>query len=96
MAVHDAWHGRGIGGALLDAALDLADNWLNLSRLELQVFTDNEPALRLYRGRGFDVEDTLRQYALRDGCLADVYSMARLRSKGGELRPGPDQGCVWS
>ena len=41
MAVRDEWQGRGVGTALLGAALDLADNWLNLSRVELTVYTDN-------------------------------------------------------
>lgn len=80
MAVHDAWQGRGVGSALMTAALDLADRWLNLSRIELQVFVDNEPALRLYRRTGFEVEGRLVAFALRDGTLADVFAMARLRS----------------
>ena len=33
--------GRDIGTALLGAALDLSDDWLNLSRIELTVCTDN-------------------------------------------------------
>src|SRR5215216_6062734 len=41
MAVHDDWQGKGIGTALMEAALDLADNWLNLTRIELRVYTDN-------------------------------------------------------
>ena len=41
IAVRDEWQGRGVGTALLGAALDLADNWLNLSRVELTVYTDN-------------------------------------------------------
>ncbi len=41
MAVRDDWQGKGVGTALLGAALDLADNWLNLSRLELTVYPDN-------------------------------------------------------
>ena len=41
MAVRDDWQGRGVGTALLGTALDLADNWLNLSRVELTVYTDN-------------------------------------------------------
>ena len=40
-AVRDDWQGRGVGTALMEAALDLADNWLNLTRMELQVYTDN-------------------------------------------------------
>jgi GNAT superfamily N-acetyltransferase len=42
MSVRDDWQGRGVGTALLEAAVDLADNWLNLTRLELTVYTDNE------------------------------------------------------
>lgn len=79
MAVHDTWHGEGIGSALMAAAIDLADNWLNLGRLELTVYTDNEPAIRLYERAGFEVEGTLRHYAFRAGQFADAYAMARLR-----------------
>ena len=79
MGVHDDWQGRGIGTALLRAAIDLADNWLNLSRLELEVYTDNEPAIGLYERCGFEREGTLRQHAFRDGRYVDSYAMARLR-----------------
>ena len=79
MAVRDDWHGRGVGTALMAACLDLADNWLNLTRVELDVYTDNEPALRLYKKFGFEIEGTLRRYAYRDGKWVDAYFMARLR-----------------
>ncbi len=79
MAVRDDWQGKGIGTALMQAAVDLADNWLNLSRLELEVFTDNEPAIRLYKKFGFVIEGTLVRYAFRNGQFVDTYTMARLR-----------------
>ena len=78
MSVHDEWQGKGIGTALLRAGLDLADNWLNLTRLELEVYTDNEPAIRLYERFGFEREGTLRQHAFRGGHYVDAYMMARL------------------
>ena len=78
MAVHDDWHGRGVGTALMRAAVDLADRWLNLGRLELTVYTDNVPAMRLYERFGFKVEGTLRRYSFRDGAYADAHIMARL------------------
>ncbi len=59
MAVRDDWPGKGVGSALMQAADDLADKWLNLIRLELEVYTDNEPAVRLYKKFGFAVEGTL-------------------------------------
>lgn len=79
MAVHDQWRGRGIGSALLKAAIELADRWLNLRRLELTAFVDNEAALRLYKKFGFEVEGLLRRYAYRDGAFVDAYTLARLR-----------------
>ena len=65
--------------ALMQAAVDLADKWLNLRRLQLEVFTDNGPAIRLYEKFGFAVEGTLVDFAFRDGQFVDVYLMARLR-----------------
>ena len=79
MSVRDDWHGKGVGSALLAAAIDVADNWLDYRRLELTVYTDNEAALALYRKFGFEVEGTLREYAYRDGHYVDAYTMARLR-----------------
>lgn len=79
MSVHDDWHGKGVGTALMRAGLDLADNWLNLTRLELEVYTDNEAAVRLYERFGFEREGLLRRHAYRDGRYVDAYVMARLR-----------------
>lgn len=81
MAVRDDWHGRGVGSALLKAAIELADGWLNLTRLELTVYTDNAPAVRLYEKFGFVREGTHKLYAFRDGVFVDAYAMARLREK---------------
>lgn len=79
MAVHDDFQGRGVGTALLQAAIDMADNWLNLQRLELTVFVDNEPAVWLYKKCGFEIEGTLRNHSFRAGQYVDVYYMARLK-----------------
>ena len=64
----------------MSAALDLTDNWFDLRRVELTVFTDNVGAVRLYQNFGFEIEGTLREYAFRNGQYVDAYSMARLRS----------------
>lgn len=79
MAVRDDWQGKGVGTALMDAAVGLADRWLNLLRLELEVYVDNEPAIRLYKRFGFVVEGTSTSFAYRDGEYVDVFVMARLR-----------------
>ncbi|MGI9289471.1 MAG: GNAT family N-acetyltransferase [Pseudomonadales bacterium] len=80
MGVHDEWQNKGVGSELMKAAIDLADNWLNVMRLELTVYTDNKPAVKLYERFGFVTEGTLEKYAFRDGQYVDAYSMARIKS----------------
>jgi len=79
IGVHDDWQGKGIGRALLQACIEMADNWLNITRLELEVYTDNEPAVHLYKSFGFEIEGTKRRDAFRDGRFVDSHIMARLR-----------------
>jgi L-phenylalanine/L-methionine N-acetyltransferase len=79
MGVRDDWHGKGVGTAMMQAVIDLADKWLNIKRLELEVYTDNEPALRLYKKFGFEIEGTLRHFAFRDGAFVDAYMMSRIK-----------------
>jgi len=78
MGVRDDWQGRGVGTALLVAALDLADRWLQIRRIELQVYADNVAAIALYRRHGFVEEGRHREFAFRDGAYVDALSMARL------------------
>ena len=79
MAVRDDWQGKGVGTMLMRAALDLADNWLNLTRIELTVYVGNSSAVALYKRFGFEIEGTHRRYAFRNGEYVDAYSMARIR-----------------
>ncbi|HEY9143140.1 MAG TPA: GNAT family N-acetyltransferase [Arenimonas sp.] len=83
MGVRDDWQGRGVGTALLVAAIDLADRWLQLRRLELQVYADNAAGIALYARHGFVEEGHHRDFAFRDGAWVDALSLAR-------LRPGQD------
>ncbi len=79
IAVRDDWQGKGVGTALMEAALDLAGNWLNLTRIELRVYVDNPAAVALYKRFGFEIEGTHRRLAFRNGGYVDAYSMARIR-----------------
>jgi L-phenylalanine/L-methionine N-acetyltransferase len=79
ISVAAEWQGKGVGTALMSAVVDLADNWLNLTRLELEVYADNANAIRLYEKLGFVYEGTLRQHAFRNGKYVDSNVMGRLR-----------------
>jgi putative acetyltransferase len=77
LAVHDSWQGNGIGRALLTALLDIADNWLNLKRLQLGVLADNTQAIKLYQDAGFISEGIKCADVFRSGAFADTQLMAR-------------------
>ncbi|MBC7461433.1 MAG: GNAT family N-acetyltransferase [Thermoleophilia bacterium] len=79
MSVRDAWQGRGVGTALLAAACDVADNWLQLRRIELEVYPDNLAGLALYRRFGFVEEGRRIGDSFRNGTYADTLVMGRLR-----------------
>jgi len=81
MMVHPQHQGCGIGTRLMEKLLDLADNWLGLRRVELGVYPDNAPAIRLYEKFGFEVEGRRRQVVIRDGEYIDDLVMARLRPR---------------
>ena len=79
MGVHDAYQGRGAGGALMAALLNHADRWLGLQRVELTVYADNARAIGLYEKFGFVREGLHRDFAFRDGTFVEALAMARLR-----------------
>ena len=79
MMVHPAYWGKGIGSMLMEKVVDLANNWLNISRIELEVNVDNPAGIRLYKRFGFEIEGTKRWHAFGDGRLADSHFMARIR-----------------
>lgn len=79
MGVHDDYCGKGVGSRLLKELLGIADDWLNLKRVELTVFIDNAPAIALYKRNGFEIEGTHKAYAFRGGSFVDAYAMARIK-----------------
>ncbi|WP_261902659.1 GNAT family N-acetyltransferase [Vibrio fortis] len=79
MGVKDNFAGKGVGSALLKTAVDLCDNWINIKRLELTVYTDNEQAINLYKKFGFQIEGESAAFAFRDGEYVAAYHMARIQ-----------------
>ncbi len=73
------YQGQGIGTKLMQALLDLADNWLLLRRVELTVVVGNDRAKRLYERCGFVVEGRRKMSVISEGELKDEWLMARYR-----------------
>jgi putative acetyltransferase len=81
MMVHHEYQSLGIGSAILEAALELVDNWLGLSRVQLEVYPDNARAIALYEKHGFEKEGLHRAFGFRAGCYVDTFVMGRLRNQ---------------
>ena len=80
MGVSEDYQGQGIGSALLRSALEMADNWLNIRRMELTVYTSNEAAIALYERFGFEVEAELTDFAFQYGNYVNALCMARINT----------------
>jgi len=77
MAVGRDWRGRGVGSALVQAAIDWARGQ-GLHKLCLEVFPHNAAGIALYRKSGFIQEGRrVRQYRRASGELWDTIMMGR-------------------
>ena len=75
MLVDRGWRGRGVGSALLRAAVDWARG-RGLHKLCLEVFPHNAAAIAMYRKAGFAEEGRrVRQYRRASGELWDSIVM---------------------
>jgi len=78
MMVARAWRGRGVGSALMEAAIAWAREQ-GLHKLSLDVFPHNEAAIALYEKFGFLEEGRrVKQYRRADGELWDGVEMGLL------------------
>jgi RimJ/RimL family protein N-acetyltransferase len=75
---YDADRGKGFGTDAIKLALRYAWNHLNLNRVQLSVFANNNRAIRAYKAAGFEVEGNRRQAAFINGDWVDVVLMAAL------------------
>lgn len=86
MGILKPWRGKGVGRALLQAAL--AQAWESgFTRVELTVREDNQGAIALYEALGFTVEGRHINSMFVDGRYETVLSMAIL-SGSGDRPPG--------
>jgi RimJ/RimL family protein N-acetyltransferase len=78
MLVAREWRGRGVGSALLEAAIDWARE-RNLHKLSLSVFAHNAAAIALYRKHGFVEEGRrVKHFRRANGELWDALEMGLL------------------
>jgi RimJ/RimL family protein N-acetyltransferase len=75
MWVRSEWRRQGIGRRLLDACLARARN-SGIEKVELEVFSDNIAAIRLYESVGFNREGVKVRGRKLDGRYQDVILMA--------------------
>lgn len=71
--------GKGIGYFATTEILRHAFNDLNLKRIELSVFEDNERAVNLYKRVGFKCEGVKRQAVYKNGHFLDMLIMGILK-----------------
>ena len=78
MSVGHGYRRQGVGRALLGALVDWAHRTPLVTRIELRVYVENEPARRLYESFGFEVEGRRRQSVFQDGRFHDDLLMSLL------------------
>jgi L-phenylalanine/L-methionine N-acetyltransferase len=82
IGVREAFQARGVGPRLLKTLLGAASVIFGLRRVQLTVFGDNEPAMKLYRRFGFEIEGRHSEFIRRSDGFIDGYTMARMREPG--------------
>ena len=81
---------QGVGSRLLDALIDSARRSPVVTRLDLQVRTDNTWAIHLYRKKGFRIEGTLSDRFVVEGRHYDHHCMGLdVRTPGDLNDAGP-------
>jgi RimJ/RimL family protein N-acetyltransferase len=75
MGVRSEWRRQGLGRRMLDACLSLARN-SDIEKVELEVFSDNVAAVRLYESFGFSLEGVKVRGRKLEGRYQDLKLMA--------------------
>jgi putative acetyltransferase len=78
LGVRETFQARGIGARLLQMLMAAASIMIGLRRVQLTVFGDNDPAIKLYRRFGFEIEGRHRDFVRRGASFVDALPMAKL------------------
>ena len=75
MGIIKEFRGQGIGTELLSAAIEQAKK-TGLEKIELNVYSENDKAIHLYKKLGFKEEGIIKNYRKLDGKYFDSIIMA--------------------
>ncbi|AXI24940.1 UDP-4-amino-4,6-dideoxy-N-acetyl-beta-L-altrosamine N-acetyltransferase [Methanofervidicoccus sp. A16] len=77
---NEKFKGKGFGKIMLYTLLKFSFDVLNLNRVQVEVFSDNIVAIRLY-SKFFQKEGTLRKFKFKNGVFKDVIIMSTLKEE---------------
>lgn len=80
IGVAASYQNQGIGKSLMLEAINQADNWHNIRRIELDVLTDNIKAINLYKSLGFIEEGEKVDATFSEGKFQNLKIMARVKT----------------
>lgn len=83
LAVSSDEHNKGIGKLLTNTALNIAFKYLSMHKVEIEVYSDNPAAIKMYKDIGFVYEGTKRKNAQRDGQYVDGMFFSILNEEWG-------------
>jgi ribosomal protein S18 acetylase RimI-like enzyme len=78
ISVHKHRRGQGVGKALMTRAIEWARSTGIVTRIQLEVYAHNAPAIHLYEKLGFEVEGRCRRSFRQDGEYVDTLIMGLL------------------
>ncbi|NLC68806.1 MAG: GNAT family N-acetyltransferase [Clostridiaceae bacterium] len=77
----ESFKGKGLGRETMLLLIDYGFNEMNFHRIQLNVISYNEVAIKMYEKLGFAREGTYREFISRDGKRYDMYLYGMLRSE---------------
>ena len=78
IAIDKQWRSKGVGTAMMQFLIDWARGTGIITRMELEVNTNNERAVHVYQKVGFVVEGRKQKALFKEGRYLDNYVMALL------------------
>lgn len=78
MCVRKEYRNRGVGGMLLEGVFETCRREGKISKIELDVFSNNAAGMHLYEKHGFGYEGRKAGSIIRNGEILDLVMMGRL------------------